>query len=128
MIKAADVMSASLVTVPYHATVSEAAKVMRDRQIGSVLVEQNGEVVGIVTETDIVRKVVGAGKLPGFIKSGSIMSRPVVTIQDRGPIIDVAELMHRHRTRHVAVTRDGSSVQGLVSVRDLLGPVSRDEL
>ena len=127
MIRAADVMSASLVTVPYQATVSEAAKTMRDWQIGSVLVEQDGHLVGIVTETDIIRKVVGAGKLPSFVKTGSIMSSPVVTIRDREPLVEVAHLMHQHRTRHVAVMPQGGGIRGVVSVRDLLGPVSRDD-
>ena len=124
----ADLMSRSLVTIPYHAAVSEAAKVMRDRQVGSVLVEQGRKVVGIVTETDIIRRVMGAGKLPSFVKTGSIMSSPLVAVPERGLLIDVAELMHRHRTRHVAVTEEGGNIRGLVSVRDLLGPVSRDEL
>ena len=73
----------------------------------------------IVTETDIIRRVVGAGKVPSFVKTGSIMSSPLVAVPEQGLVIDVAEMMHGHCTRHVTVMEEGSNIRGLVSVRDL---------
>lgn len=126
MVTALQLMKRDLAKVSHVATALDAAQVMRERQIGSVFVEQNQRIVGIVTETDIVRQVVGRGQMPGFIRVSDIMSSPVIGIEERRPITEAADLMERHGTRHLAVLQAGSIV-GVLSVRDLLHPVSVDE-
>lgn len=126
MVKAQQLMKRNLVKVPEVTTVLDAAKLMREHRVGSVFVEHNARIVGIVTETDIVREVIGAGRMPGFITVGRIMSSPVLGIDQHRPITEVAELMDRHHTRHLAVL-EGKSIVGMLSVRDLLHPVSIDE-
>jgi CBS domain-containing protein len=126
MVTAMQLMKRDVVTMPYSSAVSEAAKVMRERGIGSVFVEKEDRIVGIVTETDIVRRVVGAGQIPGFIPLFTIMSSPVIGISVDRPITEAADLMERNHTRHLAVLRSGAIV-GVLSVRDLLHPVSIDE-
>lgn len=126
MIKVSQLMTRDVVTVETGTSVVDTAKLMADRKIGSVLVEQNGEIVGIVTESDIVRKVVGADRGSYFVPIERIMSAPVVGIDQRRPITDAADLMERHGTRHLAVEHSGAIV-GVLSVRDLLHPVSIDE-
>ena len=126
MVTALQLMKRDLAKVSHVATAFDAARVMRERQIGSVFVEQNQRIVGIVTETDIVRQVVGRGQMPGFIRVSDIMSSPVIGIEERRPITEAADLMERHGTRHLAVLQAGSIV-GVLSVRDLLHPVSVDE-
>ena len=54
------------------------------------------------------------------------MSFPIITIEEHSPLTDAADMMERHGTRHLAVTKSGEIV-GMVSVRDLLRPVSIDE-
>lgn len=126
MVRIGQLMNRSLVTVKAGTTVMEAAKVMGERQIGSVLVEDNNQVIGIVTEPDIVRKVVGTSKPPYFTHVESIMSSPVISIDERRSVTEAADLMQRHRLRHLAVSQSGAIV-GVLSVRDLLHPVSIDE-
>lgn len=126
MVTVSQLMTRDVVTVETGTSVVDTAKLMADRKIGSVLVEQNGEIVGIVTESDIVRKVVGADMGPYFVPIEHIMSAPVVGIDQRRPITDAADLMERHGTRHLAVEYSGATV-GVLSVRDLLHPVSIDE-
>jgi CBS domain-containing protein len=126
MVTAMQLMKRDLATVPLSATALEAAKVMRERKIGSVFVEQNQRIVGIVTETDIVREVVGTSRPAHFVHVKDIMSSPVVGIDERRPITEAADLMERNRTRHLAVFKSGDIV-GVLSVRDLLHPVSIDE-
>lgn len=99
---------------------------MRERKIGSVFVQVDARIVGILTERDIVREVVGAERAPGYVSVQDIMSFPVVGIEERRPLTEAADLMERHGTRHLAVTKSGEIV-GIVSVRDLLRPVSVDE-
>jgi CBS domain-containing protein len=126
MLKALQLMKRDLVKVSDCTTVLDAAKVMREHRVGSLFVEHNSKIIGIVTETDIVREVIGSGRMPGFITVGRIMSSPVIGIDQRRPITEVADLMDRHRTRHLAVL-EGTTIVGVLSVRDLLHPVSIDE-
>ena len=119
-------MKQDLAKVHGSTTVSDAAKIMRDRKIGSIFVEHNQQIVGIVTETDIVRQIVGRDQMPGFVPVVSIMSSPVIGIEASRPITEAADLMERNQTRHLAVMKAGNIV-GVLSVRDLLHPVSIDE-
>ncbi|MCS6287024.1 MAG: CBS domain-containing protein, partial [Nitrospira sp.] len=107
-------------------SVVDAAKLMKTCNVGSVLVSEKGQIVGIVTESDVVRKFVGADKAPYFIAVEDIMSSPVLGIEERRPITEAAELMNKHHTRHLGVTKSGALV-GVVSVRDFLQPVSVDD-
>jgi CBS domain-containing protein len=125
MMTIGELMKRSLVTVPAGTSVVEAAQVMEEYNIGSVFVERNDRVVGIVTEPDIVRKVVGAGLPAYYTHVEDIMSTPVICIDERRPITEAADLMQQHHTRHLAVSQSGQIV-GVVSVRDLLQPVAVD--
>jgi CBS domain-containing protein len=126
MVTAKQLMKQDLARVPDMASATDAARIMRERRIGSVFVEQNKRIIGIVTETDIVREVVGAS-LPAYrVCVRDIMSSPVVGIDERRPITEAADLMERNGTRHLAVFKSGDIV-GVLSVRDLLHPIAIDE-
>jgi CBS domain-containing protein len=127
MVKVEQLMRKDLVSVDAGTSVVEAAKLMRSYNIGSVLVSQQGRIVGIVTESDVVKKFVGAEKVPFFLPVEDIMSSPVVGIEANRPLTEAADLMNKHRTRHLGVTQSGARV-GVVSVRDFLKPVAVDEL
>ena len=99
--------------------VRTAAKLMRDDRVGSLLVETNGEVVGIVTETDIVRRAVAQGSDLSKMTVESIMTTPIATIESNRTIQDAHDMMGDLGVRHLGVTQVGTLV-GLVSVRDLL--------
>lgn len=126
MITVGQLMKKDLVTVDTGTSVIEAAKLMKACNVGSVLIYHEGRVIGIVTESDIVRKVVGSDRGPYFIPVEDIMSSPIVGIEERCLLTEAADLMNRHQTRHLGVTK-GGSVVGILSVRDLLRPVSIDE-
>ena len=126
MVTVSQLMKRNLISVQPGTSVADAAKVMRERQIGSVFVKQSSRIVGIVTEPDIVRKVVGADLPVRGMAVEDIMSSPVVGIDEARPITEAADLMEQHGTRHLAVMQSGIIV-GVLSVRDLLHPVSIDE-
>ncbi|BCA52873.1 hypothetical protein W02_00130 [Nitrospira sp. KM1] len=127
MITVDQLMTRHIVDIAAGTSAIEAARLMKSRKVGSVLVRRNNEVIGIVTEPDIVRKVVGAERIPYYIAVDEIMSSPVIGIDARRPVTEAADLMEQHGTRHLAVMKGGSIV-GILSVRDLLHPVSMDEL
>ncbi len=126
MIAIRQLMTPKLVTLEAGTSAIDAAKLMRAHQIGSVFIQRENRIVGIVTETDIVRKIVAGDRVPSFVPVDQVMSSPVIGIEEHRPITEAADLMEEHRARHLAVTRAGQIV-GVVSVRDLLRPVSIDE-
>ena len=127
MITISQLMTRDIVKIQAGTSVDKAARIMTARKVGSLFVEQNEQLVGIVTEPDIVRKVVGKSQQPYSVQVESIMSTPVIGIDERRPITEAADLMQQqHGTRHLAVMKSGAIV-GVLSVRDLLQPVSVDE-
>ena len=117
MVTVGQLMMKDIVTVDTGTSAVEAARLMNIRNVESVLVAEKGRIVGIVTESDIVRKVVGADRKGYVIPVEEIMSSPIVRIEERRPLTEAAGMMHNHRTRHLGVTKGGTLV-GVVSVRD----------
>lgn len=99
--------------------VDQAAERMRNERVGSLLVEKNGEVVGIITETDVVRKGVATGTDITKMAVEKIMTAPVVTIEVTRTVQDAHDMMADYGLRHLGVTEGGKLI-GLVTVRDLL--------
>ena len=127
MVRSGHVMKRDLVSVQYGQAVSVAASLMRVRQIGSVLVKHEEEIVGIVTEADIVRKLVAKHMAPEYTPVELIMSSPIISIEEDSPLFEAASMMEKSGTRHLAVANHAGIV-GMLSARDLLHPVAIDEL
>ena len=116
-------MRTTMETIASERTVLEAAQTMAEKRIGSLIVIEAGEMVGIVTETDVVRKVIAA-RLPASSTSvGAVMNYPLIQIDINRTVRDASRLMAEQRIRHLAVTED-NKVVGLLSVRDLVKMVS----
>ncbi len=126
MITVGQLMNKGLVTVDACTSVVDAAKLMKICNVGSVLISFEGHVIGIVTESDIVKKIVGSDRSPYFIPVENIMSCPIVGIEERRPLTVAADLMDKHQMHHLGVTKDGLVV-GILSASDLLPLVSIDE-
>ncbi|MDZ4732914.1 MAG: CBS domain-containing protein [Nitrospirota bacterium] len=116
-------MRTSMETIASERTVLEAAQTMAEKRIGSLLVLEAGEIVGIVTETDVVRKVIAA-RLPASSTSvGTVMNYPLIQIDINCTVRAASRRMAEERIRHLAVTEE-NKVVGLLSVRDLVKMVS----
>lgn len=127
MVRVEQLMTRELACIDATQAVSVAANLMRVRGIGSLLVKHGEELVGIVTESDIVRKVVAFHFPSEYIQVGNIMSSPIVSIDESESIFEAAGIMKAAHTRHLVVGNE-SQVFGMLSVRDLLAPVAKDEL
>jgi signal-transduction protein with cAMP-binding, CBS, and nucleotidyltransferase domain len=112
-------MTRNLKTIRHDATIQETARRMKEEKVGSLLVERGGQIVAIVTETDIVRKAVAKGADLGKERVETIMSTPVAAIEIQRTPQDAHDMMADLGVRHLAVTDKGKIV-GLLSVRDLL--------
>jgi signal-transduction protein with cAMP-binding, CBS, and nucleotidyltransferase domain len=127
MVRVEQLMTRDLACIDAAQAVSVAANLMRVRGIGSLLVKRGDALVGIVTESDIVRKIVAFHLAPEFVHVEHIMSSPIVSIEESESIFEAAGIMKAAHTRHLVVG-DEHRVTGMLSVRDLLAPVAKDEL
>lgn len=96
----------------------EAAKVMRDNKIGAVAVKEAGRIVGIVTERDLVARVLALGD-NGAMPIGEAMRTDLPRVPLKGTEVDTTELMRTHYTRHLLVEHEGGVV-GIISMRDVI--------
>ena len=102
-----------------EATLAEAAARMRDARVGAILVAEHGTFVGIISETDLVRKAMASHLNPAQVTVRSVMSSPVIAIDQDRSAHDASDLMAEKGIRHLGVMEDGRIV-GIVTVRDLL--------
>ena len=118
-VKSFMIPSEKLVTVDRDIDVRKAAEIMRDHNIGSLFVTRNKDIIGIVTDTDMVRRAVAVGADPSKMTIEQIMSAPVITIEENKTLLDANDMMAKAHLRHLGVTRNGKLV-GMISVRDLV--------
>ena len=126
MLTVDQLMTKSLVNIEYGRSAIEAAKLMKTHKVGSVFVQKDNRIIGIVTEPDIIRKVVGAERVPYYVPVEEIMSSPVIGIDWRRPITEAADMMEQYKTRHLAVLNGWVGCRDSLSERSL-HPVSVDE-
>jgi CBS domain-containing protein len=118
--------SGKLVTVPKEAPVLEVIRLMAEHHIGSVLVMQGGELVGIATERDYARKVILQGRSSAETPVAQVMSSPVVTVTPTDTAQTCMAMMTQRRIRHLPVV-DEDKVVGMVSIGDLVKAVIEDQ-
>ena len=113
------IMSKKPKTVGPGLSIVSVAKKMKAARVGSLLVKKGRKLVGIVTDTDIVRRAVAANKPLGKMTVEKIMTSPICTIEGSQTVDDAQDMMGDLGVRHLAVTQAGEIV-GVVSVRDVL--------
>ncbi len=99
-------------------TLLDAARLMRDDDIGALVVEREGAVAGIVTDRDIVVRAVAEGRDPGSTRVADVASMEAVTVTPDQSVEDVRRLMREHDVRRVVVEQDGRAA-GIFSLGDL---------
>ncbi len=105
-------------TVDHDKTIRQASQLMRDHKIGCLFVKK-GDALGIVTETDLTRRVMAEGMDPEKEPIERVMTTPILNIDAEATLLDANDMMSEKGIRHLGVERNGTLV-GLVSVRDLV--------
>lgn len=118
-LKVEDVMVEEIVSVSEKATVMEAAELMSENKIGCLIVVRKGKPVGIVTETDMVKRVILGLMDPGDIEVGEIMSKPLVVGNPQMDIDEASRIMRRRKIKKLPVVEKGRLV-GLVTTTDIV--------
>jgi signal-transduction protein with cAMP-binding, CBS, and nucleotidyltransferase domain len=118
--KVSELMHTPAVTCNPEDTVGEVARVMRDREVGCVVVvDRGGELAGIVTDRDLALRVVGEGR-SADIAVEAVMTRDVATVSPHAPVETAAMTMHKRAVRRLPVTEDDGRLHGVVAMDDLL--------
>ncbi len=123
----ANVMTTSLQKIEASASIISAARQMREGQVGSLVVIRHGklmrdqeeEIIGVISETDIIRKAVAQELDLRSTMVDTVMTSPMITVEASWPLGDAFQMMKESGVRHLLVTQN-SVVVGLVSLRDLL--------
>ncbi|MFQ5507998.1 MAG: cyclic nucleotide-binding/CBS domain-containing protein [Leptospirillia bacterium] len=119
MMPLAVLMNRDVATIDSESTLKNAAEEMARVQVGALLVKQDSDFVGILSETDIVRRALAVGIEPASCPVHKVMSAPLITIDIGQTLVDANEIMSTRRIRHLVVTERGEVV-GIISIRDLV--------
>ena len=111
-------MNTNLVILESDKFTDEALNLMKEKDVRSVLVSHLGEVMGIVSKTDILFKVMSQGRNPGKVRLREIMTSPVLAVDPHNTIQETLSIMDKHVIRQVIVSSH-SAVLGMVSRDDL---------
>jgi CBS domain-containing protein len=116
-----DIMSSPVVTLDEGATSNKVANLMDENKLGCLIVtNKTGKPVGIITERDLVIRVLAKNLKPDAVKAKEIMTSPLVTIEPEATVSEAARRMSRLNIRRLGVIYKGSLV-GVVSSKDILG-------
>jgi CBS domain-containing protein len=118
-----EVMTPDPVVLPATATLEEAARSMKEQDIGDVLVSESDTLCGVVTDRDIVVRGLAEGRTSARL--GDICSRELVTMAPDDAVADADRLMREHAIRRLPVVENGKPV-GILSIGDLVQEHDRD--
>ncbi len=114
-----DVMATRVVTIASETTVREAASLMDRRRCSCLVVARENTAIGIVTERDLVRKVLALGVDSAKVLISDIMSTPLITISPKATIIEAAEKMSEYLVRRLVVVDVNGVLVGLITAADI---------
>lgn len=115
-----DVMSSPAVTVPEDAPVDKTAQLMSNDRLGCIIVtSKDGKALGIITESDLVRRVLAKNILPSKLTAKEVMSTPLITVDPDEVLTETARRMSKLDVRRLGVMYKGNLV-GIISSKDIL--------
>ncbi len=114
-----DIMSVNVVTMPPDASILEVSKLMDTMDLGSIVIVDQERPVGIITEADIVRRVIAGGKNVNTTHARDVMSSPLLYVSPNTGLTEAMRIMARSNIRRVIVLKN-DSLAGIITSRDIL--------
>ena len=114
-----DAMTANPRTISGDTPVVDAARVMRDENVGSLPLVEGGRLVGTLTDRDIIVRVIADGRDPHSVSAGEIASRDLVTVDPQQNLDDALRLMAQHQVRRIPVVEEDGRLVGVVAQADV---------
>ena len=115
----AKMMSRSVMAVELNTNAKDCAKAMAKKGVSCAVITQRGSAVGIVTERDLVSKVMAESIDPRNVLVRDIMSTPLITIPPSAPLTSAAELMAQYRVRRLVVVDSTGNLTGVITTGDI---------
>src|SRR5919202_5972736 len=130
LLKVESIAEKNYVTLPEDTLVGEAAKVMKDKEVLSLLVtsKNSNEPIGILTERDILYRVLAENKGPFKVTLKKIMSSPLITIAEGELVRNAVVLMRNKHIRRLAVKNAAGNITGLITLMSIVGNVPSDKI
>jgi len=122
--KIKDIMTGSPITLTADRPVTDAATAMKENGIGDVIVTSEGKMCGVVTDRDIVVRVIAQGREPQSTKLGDVCSRDVASVSPNDDVDRAIQIVRERAVRRVPVV-DGGKPVGIISIGDLA--IERDQ-
>jgi CBS domain-containing protein len=127
-VKVSEAMTADVVTVSPQASVIDAARLMRDSDIGPLPVCEDGRILGMLTDRDITVRAIASGKAPESTRVADVMSPEVVSCLESDDVRRAAEIMQSAQLRRLLVVNGDGRLAGIVSLGDLALHTGDEEL
>ncbi len=117
--RVSDIMTRAPIVLSPSASVDEVAHIMREKGISSVILITNGKPIGIVTERDLVHRVMALGKDPKKLMAADVCTKPVIAVSHLSEVEDAIETMNEHKIRRLVVVDDLDHVTGILTTDDV---------
>lgn len=111
-----ELMYTQLYFIEPTATARQAARMMADKKVGSLLVKKGNDILGIITQGDIIERVLAKGKTSDNIQVGAIKNHPLIMIDHNTDILEAADLLTKYKIRRLMVVKEGKIV-GIISTK-----------
>lgn len=119
MTQVSQIMTTNVVTVPKKKGVKELVRIMASSKISSVIITENERLIGIVTERDMIKKILMPGKTPDKVGIDEVMTVEPMSINSHTDISEASEIMRSKGIRHLPVVDNGKLV-GLITQTDIV--------
>jgi CBS domain-containing protein len=119
ILKVEDVMVEGVVTIDADATVMKAVKLMNENEIGCLIVMRRGRAVGIITERDLLKRVIAKSKNPKKTQVREIMTKPLIAGQPDMDLEEATKLMFKMKIKKLPVVESEGKLLGLITLTDV---------
>ncbi len=122
-LKVGDIMTKKVIVASVGSGLVDAARMMKKNEIGSIIIVENSEgkrAKGIITERDIIHKVIAKNLEPGNVKVEEVMSKPLRVVKPETSIEEAAKAMRENRIKRLPVVNDDNELIGIISEGDIM--------
>jgi len=113
-----EIMSKPAVTIDYNKTAKAAGQLMRKKRIGILVVTKKGKAVGVISDADLINKIIVGGKAPQKTKIKDLMSKQLITISPEEDVLEAVKKIKKNNIHRMPVVKKGKVV-GLLSLTDI---------
>jgi CBS domain-containing protein len=119
LLKVEDIMVEGVITIDADAPVIKAVRIMNENEIGCLIVTRKGKAIGIVTERDLLKRVIGKSKNPKTTKVREIMTKPLIAGHPDMDLEEATKLMFKMKIKKLPVVESEGDLRGLITLTDV---------